>query len=228
MKEAIVMSLGGSLIVPQKLDPAWLERFKHLIIKLTRDYKFVIVCGGGFIAREYITILKEENKNKYEQSSAGIAVTRMNARIMMQIFGHIANKDLPMEMKEVKNMLKKDAVVFCGALRYAPNQTSDSTAAKLAKHLNARFINLTNVDGLYTANPLKVKSARFIDKISWADFQKRALKIKYKPGQHFVLDQNASIIIRKNKITTYILGKDLKNLENLLNNKRFRGTTITK
>ena len=51
-------------------------------------------------------------------------------------------------------------------------------------------------------------------------------KIKYHPGQHFVLDQSAIKFIKEKKIKTYILGKNMKNLDNLLNNKRFIGTTI--
>lgn len=225
MKEVVVLSLGGSMIVPEKIDSLWLDKFKHLIIKLKNKYKFVIVCGGGFVAREYITLLKEEHKSKKQQSLAGIAVTRMNARIMMQIFSD-ANKELPLEMKQVKSMLSKKDIVFCGALNYAPNQTSDGTAAKLASYIKTRFINITNVDGLYTDNPLKNKHARFIAQISWADFEKKALKIKYKPGQHFVLDQSAAKLIKKERIPTYIIGKDLKSLQNLLKNKPFKGTII--
>lgn len=226
MKETIVVSLGGSLIVPEKIDPLWLDKFKSKIIKLSKKNKFVIVCGGGFIAREYITLLNSEHKNKKQQSLAGIAVTRMNARIMMQIFGDHANKNLPMNMKSVKELLEKKDIIFCGALRYAPNQTSDSTAAKIASFLGTKFINITNVSGLYTDNPTKNKNAKFIPKISWREFEKRALNIKYKPGQHFVLDQKASTIIRKNKIITYIIGKDIKSLKNILENKKFKGTII--
>jgi|SRR3989344_2642821 len=227
MKEIVVLSLGGSLIVPEKIDSAWLDKFKILIIKLIKTYKFVIVCGGGFVAREYITILDNENKSKKQQSLAGMDVTRMNAKIMMQILGDYANKQLPSDMKQIKNMLKKEDIVFCGALRYSPNQTSDSTAAKISNYLNTKFINITNVPGLYAKNPMKNKKAKFIKEISWKGFEKKASKIKYKPGQHFVLDQKAAKLIKANKITTYIIGKDLKNLKNLLENKSFKGTMIT-
>lgn len=226
-KKILVISLGGSLIVPEKVEPKWLENFKEIIEKNIRQYKFVIVCGGGFVAREYISILSYEHKSLKKQSLAGISATRMNAKVMMQIFGNGANHKLPLTMIDVKNLLKKKDVVFCGALRYADNQTSDSTAGKLAKYLKTNFINLTNIDGLYTANPNIVKTAKFISSISWNEFEKMAKKIKYKPGQHFVLDQKAAEIIHKNKITTYILGKNLKNLENLLKNKSFKGTTIS-
>ena len=53
-----------------------------------------------------------------------------------------------------------------------------------------------------------------------------ANKTKFKPGQHFVLDQTAAKIIMDYKIPTYILGKDIKQLDNFLNNKKFTGTTI--
>ncbi len=49
----------------------------------------------------------------------------------------------------------------------------------------------------------------------------------FKPGQHFVLDQTAARIILKSKIATYILGKDLTQLDNLLNHKKFKGTVIS-
>jgi uridylate kinase len=53
-----------------------------------------------------------------------------------------------------------------------------------------------------------------------------ANKIKYHPGQHFVLDQKAAKLIKKEKIKTYILGKNLRNLDSLLNSKKFVGTSI--
>jgi uridylate kinase len=137
-----------------------------------------------------------------------------------------ANDLLPMNMKHVKSALEKNSVVICGALRFAPHSTSDSTAAKLAHYLNSNFINLTNVSGLFNKDPKKHRNAKFIPSITWKEFEKLALKIKFKPGQNFILDQNASILIRKHKIKTYLLGPDLRNLENVLKGKKFKGTLI--
>ena len=75
-------------------------------------------------------------------------------------------------------------------------------------------------------DPRKHKNAKFISKISWKEFDKMANKNKYEPGQHFVLDQTASKMILINKITTYILGQDLKQLENVLKGQKVRGTMI--
>lgn len=215
-------------MIPDEINYSFLHKFKQTLKKNERTHKFVIVCGGGIIARKYIAALNHEHKNEYEVSQAGIRATRMNALFLMQFFGKNANSTLPLDMKEVKSELKKNKVVICGALRFTPHSTSDSTAAKLAHYLKSEFINMTNVRGLYTDNPLTNKKAKFIPKISWKEFESRANTISFKAGQHFVLDQKASTIIRKYRIRTYIIGSNLENLTKILKNKRFTGTLIEK
>ena len=222
----VVISLGGSLIIPDKVDIVFLEKFKKVIKKHEGKYKFVIVTGGGSIARKYISVLREAGKSEYLQSMAGIGTTRMNARFLTYLFGKDANEGIPHDMQQVKNLLTKNNIVFCGALRYAENETSDATSAKLARFFNTEFINLTLASGLCTKNPLKYTDVKLIPKISWQDFYKKATKNKFKPGQHFVLDQKASEIIKDCKIKTYIIGKNLENLDSLLSGKKFKGTTI--
>ena len=225
--KVIVISLGGSLIVPNEINFSFIEKFKKEIEKNYSKTKFVIVAGGGSIARKYISALKKENKGERELANAGIRATRMNALFLMQFFGKIANSKLPRNMIEVKNDLKKDKIVICGALRYADNETSDGTAAKLAHFLNAEFINMTNVKGLYTADPKKDKGAKFIPRISWVDFNKITQKIKFSAGQHFVLDQQAAKTIMENRIRTYIIDDKIGNITNIVKGKGFIGTLIS-
>ncbi|MFH1917893.1 MAG: UMP kinase [Nanoarchaeota archaeon] len=225
-KRLIVLSLGGSLIIPEKVDVRFLKEFKKVINQNSKKYKFIIVCGGGSAARKYISALRESGANEQFQSFSGISATRMNARFMNYFFGINPEKGIPHKLREIKKYLRKQDFVFCGALEYKPKQTSDSTAAEIAKHFKADFINLTNVSGLHNKNPLEHKDAKFIPEISWGDFDKMANKLKFAPGQHFVLDQTASGIIMKNKITTYIIGKNIKQLDNLLKGKKFKGTII--
>jgi uridylate kinase len=225
-KKVIVLSLGGSLIIPKNVDTKFLQEFKKTILKNTNHYKFIIVCGGGSIARKYISALREVGISEKLQGLSGISATRMNARFMNYFFNLNPEYGIPHTMKLVKKYIKKQDVVFCGALEYKINQTSDSTATEIAKRFKTIFINLTDVSGLHDKNPKEYKNAKFIPKISWKDFDKMVNKIKFKPGQHFVLDQSASKMIMKNKTTTYILGKSMNQLDNLLKNKKFKGTTI--
>lgn len=228
MKRVIVFSLGGSLIIPEDIDIKYLLGLKKTILKHASKgkNKFVFVCGGGSISRKYINALRKARINETFQGYAGISSTRTNARFMNYLFNKDPEKGIPSTLATLGEYLTKHDVVFCGALEYKPNQTSDSTAAQIAKHFNSEFINLTNIPGLFNKNPLEHKDARFIPKIGWKEFSIMANKLKYKPGQHFVLDQKAAEIIMKHKIPTYILGKDLKQLDNFLNGKKFKGTTI--
>jgi len=226
-RKVIVLSLGGSLIIPNDVNVKYLKEFKKTILKNARKYKFVVVCGGGSIARKYISALREVKINEELQSLSGISATRMNARFMNYFFKINPKKGIPHTMRVLTKYVREQNVIFCGALEYKPKQTSDSTAAGIAKYFRSEFINLTNVSGLYDKNPKKYKNAKFISKISWKDFDKMANESKFKPGQHFVLDQTASKIIMENKIVTYIIGEDLKQLDNLLNRRNFKGTKIS-
>ncbi len=229
MKSVIVLSLGGSIIIPDRINLKVLKEFRKVILRNTKKYKFVIVCGGGRTARNYIKGIENEQLKQKEffQCLLGISVTRLNARFMTYFFGRDANQGMPHDMKDIENLLRVHDVVFCGGLRYGKNETSDSTAAKLARHFNTDFINLTDTAGLYDKNPKRYKNAEFISEITPKEFYKIAKKLKYKPGQHFVLDQKAAKIIRKYNITTYLLGPEMKNLDNLLNGRHFVGSVIS-
>jgi uridylate kinase len=225
-KQVIVLSLGGSLIIPDDIHLEYLAKFKKVILKNARKYKFIVVCGGGSIARKYIYALRKVGLNHMFQGFAGISATRMNARFMSYFFKQDQKRGIPHKLAELQHYVSKFDIVFCGSLEYDRKQTSDSTAAQIAGFFKCKFVNLTNVKGLYNKNPFEHKDAKLIPEISWENFDKMANKIKYEPGQHFVLDQTASKIIKKNKTTTYILGKDIGQLDALLNGKKFIGTKI--
>jgi len=224
--KTVVISLGGSLIVPDKIDYDFINNFKDLIFKF-KNIKFVIVTGGGRVAREYINVLRKEGLSQKMQSLIGIAVTRLNARFMSNFFkSDVCNTIIQNSLKDIKNLLLKNRIVFCGGLRYQEDNTSDGTAAQVANYLKCEFVNMTNVKGLYNKDPRKYRDAKFIKEINFNDFYKMINKIKYEAGQHFVLDQNAAKIIKENKIKTVIIGRDLKNFENYLKGKEFIGTII--
>jgi len=226
MKEVKVISLGGSLIVPEKIDLKFIREFRKIIYKNRLKYKFIIVCGGGTTARKYISALRELGLSEKFQSFIGISATRMNARFMSYIFGFNPERGMPHTLHELSKYVKKQDITFCGALEYEPRQTSDSTAAEIAGYFKTDFINITDVSGLHDKNPKKYKDAKFIPEISWGGLYKMVNENKFKPGQHFVIDQSAAEIIMKKKIITYIIGKNLKQLDNLVNGKKFIGTII--
>jgi uridylate kinase len=220
-----VISLGGSRIISEgEIDVGFIQKFKKIIFANKQD-KFIVVTGGGSTARKYIKALKKLDKSTEAQSKEGIAITRMHASFLSGILGKKSNLILPKTYKKIGNLLNKNKVVVCGALQYKKKNTSDGTAAGIAAHFKTHFINITNISGLYTSDPTKNKSAKFIKNISWKNFHKKASKIKYSAGQHFVLDQSASKIILKKKIPTYIIS-NLNDLPKIFKGKSFSGTLI--
>ena len=106
-KEVIVLSLGGSLIIPDDIDIKFLREFKKVILRHAKKYKFVIVCGGGSIARKYIFALRKEGLNQKLQNFSGISATRMNARFMHYFFNKDPVYGIPSTTGDLKKYLKK-------------------------------------------------------------------------------------------------------------------------
>lgn len=225
-KRVIVLSLGGSQIIPNEINYPYLKEFKKELLMLSKKFKFVVVCGGGNIARKYINALNRENISEKFQGYSGISATRSNARFMNYFFNIDPSIGIPETMDTLEKYITKKDIIFCGALSYKANRTSDTTAAEVASHFKTIFINITNVKGLYDKNPIEHKDAKMISEISWKDFYVVAKKIGFKPGQHFALDVTAAKIIKKNKIPTYIIGKNVKHIGNIINGKKFSGTII--
>ncbi len=225
-KKRIVISLGGSVIVPDKINLKLLKEFKKVLLKHKAGYKFVVVCGGGNVARLYIDALRRAGRNEKLQALIGISITRVNARFLSYIFGRDPSEGVPHSIEHVKRLLAKQDIVFCGGLRYMPKETSDTTAAKIARALRCEFINITNVAGLYDKNPLKYKNAKFLPRVSWRYLYEKAKAIEYRPGLHFVIDAKAAKILMENKIKTYIIGTCMQELDKLLGGKNFRGTIV--
>lgn len=221
--KTVVISVGGSIIVPDKVDFSFLKRLKASIKRIAKNHKIIICTGGGATARAYITALRKAGIDKKTQDMVGIAVTRLNAKLVASFLK--ANAEIPVSLEGVKRLLRKNKVVVCGGLK--PGRTSDGTTAEIARYLKANaLINITNVKGLYNKDPRKHKDARFIPKISHSDFARRIAKIKEGPGQHFVLDSVAARIARKARMKVVIL-KSMKNLEQYLKGRSFTGTLIS-
>lgn len=220
----VVISVGGSVIVPDRPDYNFLMKFKKSVKRLSKKHKIVLVCGGGRVARDYIFVLEKQGATEYVRDLVGIECTRLNARLVSSFFG-FTNKEIPDTLERVSDMLSKYRVVVCGGL--GAGRTSDGTAASIADYIGADlFVNMTNVNGLYDKDPKEYKDAKFIKKISYRDFSYIMSRVKEKPGQHFILDSYATAIISSQKIKTIIV-RGIENLGGAIEGKKFIGTVIS-
>lgn len=223
--ETIILSLGGSLIVPEKIDVGYLKLFRELILKYaTLDKKFVIVTGGGKICRRYQNAAETvSNISDEEADWIGVAATKLNAALVKGIFEDLAYEEV-ITNPNTKIKTDKKIIVASG---WKPGFSSDMDAVLLAKNLGAKtVINLTNIDYVYNKDPKKYEDAEKIERISWKDFR-NIVGEEWDPGLNVPFDPVASKEAAEAGLKVIITnGRDLRNLEKIFEGKKSEGTII--
>ncbi|MEK9152832.1 MAG: UMP kinase [Patescibacteria group bacterium] len=223
----IVLSLGGSLIVPKEgIDTAFLRRFRALILRHAgKGRRFVIICGGGATARAYqkaagnITALTRDDLDWI-----GIHATRLNAHLLRTVFRSAAHPRIITDPHEEMPTLKP-VVIGAG---WRPGCSTDFDAVLLARQYGATtLVNLSNIDYVYDKDPRTNADAVVIPSFTWKEFRKR-FGGRWDPGLNSPFDPVAAKEAQKLKMRVIIAdGRDFKNLEKIFTGKRFKGTVIS-
>ncbi len=225
-KEMIIISLGGSLVVPDEVDVDFLKKFRKIILnQITKGKRFVLIIGGGKICRKYQKAASEiVGLTSKELDWLGISATRFNAYLVKTIFKNLTYREIIADPTKKIRMKNEKVIVAAG---WKPGCSTDYDAVLLAKNLGVKtLINLTNIDYVYDKDPKKYPDAKIIKNISWQDFRK-IVGNKWDPGLNMPFDPVASKAAQKQKMKVIIAnGKNLKNLEKILSNKGFVGTVI--
>ena len=223
--EKIVISLGGSLIVPGEVDINFLKNFRKLILsQIEKGKKFVIITGGGKLARKYNDVAKEITDISTEDLDwIGIGSTRLNARLVRAIFGDLALKEIVLNPDIIP---ETDKPVILGG-GFKPGNSSDLAAIHSAMSIGAKkVINLSNIDYVYTEDPKKNPNAQKIEKMTWEECRK-LLPESWDPGLNAPFDPVAAKKAEENNIEVAIMnGNNLENLEQYLDGGDFDGTII--
>src|SRR2546426_9047053 len=90
--EKVVVSLGGSVLVPGDDDARYLRSLAGLLRDVSVRVKLFVVTGGGRIARYYIETGRSLGIGERTLDEFGIAVTRLNARLLAAALGGPANR----------------------------------------------------------------------------------------------------------------------------------------
>lgn len=223
--QKIIISLGGSLIVPDEIDINFLRAFKKLIeAEVKKGKKFIIISGGGKICRKYQTAARELGISSSDDLDwLGIYVTRLNAQFLRIIFGGMAYGDIITDPK-VTASIRQSVVIAAGG---KPGRSTDLVAVEIAGTSSAKkIVNLSNIDYVYDKDPNKFSDARKIEKTSWSEFRK-IMPAKWSPGANVPFDPVAAERAEELGIEVAIMnGKPLDNLKNYLDEKKFVGTVI--
>lgn len=224
-EKTIIISVGGSLIVPNEIDTVFLAQFKSLILDyVSRGFRFVLIAGGGKTARKYQNAASEITPlTKDDMDWLGIHSTRLNAHLLRSVFVHVAHARIITSPHD--DIDWKESVLIGAGWR--PGCSTDYDAVLIAKNMSiSKLINLSNIDYVYTDDPRKNPDAQKIEEIEWKEFRK-LIPSEWDPGLSSPFDPIAAKECEKIGMEVAILnGNNLENLRAYLESMAFVGTRI--
>jgi uridylate kinase len=229
-KKKIVISLGGSLVVPSTgIDTSFLSTFNSFIrkkIQENTDLQFFIVVGGGQTARDYRDAGREVLSHELSPDDLdwlGIHSSRLNGHLVRTIFRDIAHPVI-LDRFDIIRKVTEPVVIGAG---WRPGWSTDYCAAMVCEDYEVdTVINLSNIEKVYTADPKVDSTATPIDDTTWVEFQKLVGE-EWTPGMNVPFDPIAAKKARELGLKVIIMkGNDFENLENYFAQKPFIGTSI--
>lgn len=224
-KETIVIAMGGSLLVPEKIDVPFIKSLKEMVQHFTAEgYQIALVIGGGKTARLYQKGLRDLGITSSESLDwVGIKSIHLNCELLLRAFS-----DLDIHKKVILNPQDlhgiNESLIIVGA--WEPGCSSDTDAVEMAEISGAqRIINFSNTPYVYSADPRANPDAQRFDTLSWDEYRGIIPK-EWTPGMSAPFDPVASQKAQEAGITVAVLGASIENLENYLSGKKFEGTII--
>ncbi|MEM3095346.1 MAG: UMP kinase, partial [Nitrososphaera sp.] len=133
---------------------------------------------------------------------------------------------VPADLEQVSEAAAGGKIVVTGGLH--PGQSTNATAALIAEKVRAtKFLNATDVDGIYDSDPNKNKDAKLFKEIT----VKKCLELlgseNSAAGAYDLMDIVALKVIERSKIPTVVLKSDPATIKSAIaNNKPIGGTRI--
>ncbi|MCQ2603710.1 MAG: UMP kinase [Spirochaetia bacterium] len=223
-----ILSLGGSIVAPEGVDTEFLKKFRDLVenyLDADKERKLILVIGGGAPARIYQKAFREIVKESPAdvQDWIGIAATRLNAQLVKSVFGSLCTDPV---VTDPSADISFTGRILVGA-GWKPGFSTDFDAVYLAEKFGGKtVVNLSNIAKVYSDDPKKNPDAVPMDRMTWKEF--RALVgDEWVPGKNVPFDPIAAKKAADLNLNVIVAdGKNIPNLKNILEDKKFSGTLI--
>ena len=221
----VVLSLGGSILFPS-LEAHTLRTWAPVLTRLARSVDLFVVVGGGGEARRYIQAARDTRADEAFCDEIGILVTRLNATLLIGALGTAAYPRVALTPGEAMEYALHGKIVVIGGV--TPAQTTDAVAAVLAERARAALlVNLTSVDGIYSADPKKDPGAQRYSHITPQQLLGIVGCGGMEAGSNTVVDMVAAKVVERSRIPLLVLdGRDPELLEEALFSGRELGTIV--
>lgn len=224
----VVISVGGSLIVPERIDIMFVTSFRELILSLVDEgYTFTLFTGGGGVCREYISSAEKLAPMPLataQKDWIGIAATKLNAVFLKTIFGDQVDEEI---ITDPHTLPETTRPITIGS-GWKPGWSTDYDAVIHAGVVGVKqVINISNIDFVYTKDPRKFSDAEKIEKITWEAYRK-LIPDTWDAGLHSPFDPIASSKAEELSLSVAILnGLNITELRHAIIGAPFIGTEIT-
>ena len=152
-KKILVIKLSGSLF-NFKTTSQSLMQYARLLLEMQTRVQPVVVCGGGMIARHYVNLARSLGSDESSLDMMGIEISRLNAMLLSAALGDSVYPVIPGSLEEISVACQSGKIIVSGGLH--PGQSTNATAALICEKIKAdRFLNATDVDGIYDSDPKK-------------------------------------------------------------------------
>ncbi len=224
----VIFKISGEVLAGEKgfgINMQCVEELIEDLISIRKaGYSVGIVLGGGNFFRGVSEVGK--HINRYTADNVGMLATIQNALIMS---GLLQKKNY---RTEIYSAIQVDKVAkfytpnrattslnegkicfFCGGIGN-PFFTTDTAAILRAIELNADIVlKGTKVDGIYSADPVKDKNAKFIADITFSEVLDRELHVMDMTAFSLARENNMPIkvfnITKKGSLKDAILNKEI-------------------
>jgi len=192
--------------------------------KISERVQPVVVAGGGKFARHYISTARSFGSDEASLDILGIEVSRLNARLLILALGDQAYPAVPEDLEQVSKAVTTNRIVVTGGLH--PGQSTNATAALIAEKVKAfKFLNATDVDGIYDSDPNKNKVAKLFHEITVKKCIDLLGSEDSAAGAYDLMDIVALKVIERSKIPTVVVKSDPAVIENAISENNM-GTRI--
>ena len=216
MKKPIVIKFSGKVFGVENIKI--LKDYARFLVKLSKTHQPIVVAGGGKIARHFISHARSSGADESTLDELGIEISRLNAKLLIYALKNKAYPHPPTSLQQVTHAIDSGLIIVTGGLH--PGQSTNGTAALIAEKIKAsEFINATDVNGIYSADPNKNKNAKLFKKIELKKLRGILVKEDSVAGGYDLMDIVALKIIERSKIKTRVIKSDLKTLEKAIKGK---------
>jgi uridylate kinase len=229
----ILLKLSGEALSGQGSEKNGIS--PEVISELSREIKEIVdlgveiavVIGGGNIHRGVAGSTKGMDRTTSDHM--GMLATVINSLALQDSFERIGlptrvlsgiemNKiaEPYVRRRAIRHLEKKRVVIFAAGTGN-PYFTTDTAAALRANEINAEVVmKATKVDGIYDADPMKVKDAKRFDTLTYMDALNRGLQVMDASAISLCMDNAMDILVfnvfQKGNIKRVVAGEKIGTL----------------